>query len=88
MTFMTENLFWYKTCPFCNQGRLFIFKNLSTNRLYLHCEECERGYNDARNINSDSSFLTLEEDFEAVEATFEDIRQFKWHDLQINTVYK
>lgn len=85
---MTRTLLWYKTCPFCNQGRLFVFKNLNINKLYLHCEECERGYYDPNQINIENSFLTLQEDFEAVEATWDDIKEHKWDELQINTVYE
>lgn len=85
---MPGTLLCYKTCPFCEQGRLFIFKNLKANRLYLHCEECERGYYDPTQINVENSFLTLEEDFEAVVATWEDIKEYGWDELQINTVYE
>jgi hypothetical protein len=81
-----KKMFWYKTCPFCNQGRLFIFKNLSINKLYLHCEECERGYYDPQQINVENSFLTLQEEFEAVNATYDDLQEHKWETLRINTV--
>lgn len=71
-----KDLFWYKTCPFCNQGRLFLFKNLDDNTLYLHCEECERGYKDIKNISRENSFLTITEEYKAREATKEDIQEF------------
>lgn len=32
---------WYKTCPTCRQGRLFIEYDTTEKRLVLHCEECE-----------------------------------------------
>jgi len=85
---MKRKLLWYKTCPFCNQGRLFIFKNLDANKLYLHCEECERGYYDPNQISVENSFLTLQEDFEAIAATPEDIKEYGWGKLQISTVYE
>ncbi len=85
---MTRKLLWYKTCPFCNQGRLFIFMNLEANKLYLHCEECERGYYDPSQINIENSFLTLQEDFEAIKARPEDIKQYGWDKLSINTIYE
>lgn len=68
--------FWFKQCPFCDQGRLFVFKNLDKNILYLHCEECERGYDDFDNIEKSNSFSTLDEEDDAVEATMEDIKEF------------
>lgn len=85
---MTRKLLWYKTCPFCNQGRLFIFKNLGINKLYLHCEECERGYYDPNKIKEENSFLTLQENFEAIAATLEDIKEHGWDKFQINTIYE
>ncbi len=73
-----KHLFWLKTCPLCKQGRLFVFKNQSNGKLYLHCEECEEGYYNPEEINRENSFLTLTEDFEATGATAEDIKEFKW----------
>lgn len=81
-----KELFWYKTCPFCNQGRLFLYKNLDKNSLYLHCEECERGYNNLNKVEKDNSFLTLTEDFEAIEATTEDIRKFNLNENDFQKV--
>ena len=76
---------WYKTCPFCDhQGRLFLYKNLDANKLYLHCEECERGYYDPNQINVLNSFLTLTEEFEAEAASLEDLKKHHWDHLEIN----
>ena len=77
--------FWFKICPFCNQGRLFVFKNTTDNKLYLHCEECERGYYNLEKLNSENSFLTLTEKFEAVEANFDDLKKFKWDKYNFGT---
>ena len=85
---MVKKLLWFKTCPFCNQGRLFIFKNLNANRLYLHCEECESGYYDPEKLNVENSFLTLQSEFETAEATYDDLRKYKWEYLQINVVFE
>ncbi len=85
---MIRKLFWYKTCPFCNQGRLFLYKNLNLNKLYFHCEECERGYYDSEKINIENSFLTLIEEFEAIAATDNDIKEHKLDGLQLNFVYE
>jgi hypothetical protein len=79
-------MYWYKSCPFCNQGRLFVFKNLDNNKLYLHCEECERGYEDPAKIESTHSFLTLSENFEAVAATDDDIKNAGWEILELKTL--
>jgi len=81
-----ENAFWYKICPFCNQGRLFVFKNLDSNKLYFHCEECERGYYGEKKINKQDSFLTLLENFDSVIASKDDIVQFGWNTLDLKLV--
>lgn len=80
-----EEQYWLKQCPFCNQGRLFVYKNLNKNVLYLHCEECERGYYDFVNVEKINSFLTLTDDFDATIATAEDIKNFG---LDINKFIK
>lgn len=37
---------WYKPCPRCRQGRLFIMKYDDSDALLLLCEECEWAYKD------------------------------------------
>src|SRR5690606_41127534 len=32
--------YWYRLCPTCDQGRLFVKKRVSDDTLYLLCEEC------------------------------------------------
>jgi hypothetical protein len=75
--------YWYKTCPFCRQGRLFVFKNLDIDELYLHCDECERGYLNPSNLETENSFLTLDTDFNAIEATMKDIKVAGWDKLEL-----
>lgn len=69
---------WYKACPFCEQGWIDVWKNLDTEKLYLHCGECERGYYNPEQLDVDHSFLTLLEDYKAQVATEEDIMKFGW----------
>ena len=83
-----KTLFWYKTCPFCGQGRLFVFKNIDRNKLYLHCEECETGYYDLEKLDKEHSFLTLLEDFKSIEASQDDILKSKWRDLKFISIVK
>lgn len=57
--------FWNRECPFCRQGRLLIAKDVTRGALYLHCEECERGWRDPETADdAKASFLTLDEEFE------------------------
>ena len=77
--------FWYRTCPVCEQGRLLLFKDLTANRLYLHCEECEWGWHDPeRAADKDAGFLTLDQQFEAAPASVDDIQSFGWERYAVN----
>lgn len=73
-------VYWYRTCPHCDgQGRLIITKDVTANRLYLHCDECEWGWRDPERVdNADAKFLTLNESFGAEDATREDIGRHGW----------
>jgi hypothetical protein len=71
-------MFWYTQCPFCQQGRLYLWKNVTADRLYLHCEECERGFAHPDRLTAPDSFLTLTQDFEGAAARWEDICAAGW----------
>jgi hypothetical protein len=77
--------YWYRTCPICRQGRLLIFKDLTRNELYLHCEECEWGWRDPDAAESrGAAFLTLDEEFESAPATAEDLVFFTWQKYAVH----
>jgi hypothetical protein len=38
--------YWYKCCPRCKQGQLFIELNRTTNSLILLCDECYWAFSD------------------------------------------
>jgi hypothetical protein len=65
-------------CPFCRQGRLFLFRNLATDGVYAHCEECEWGYVTPSDIEVKSGFLTLPDDDDADYATIDEISRSVW----------
>lgn len=75
-----KTYYWMRTCVHCNgQGRLLIMKDLSTNSLYLHCEECEWGWRDPEKADDVGwAFLTLDEDFEAEPASSAEIERHGW----------
>lgn len=77
-------MIWYTTCRFCQQGRLYLFKNLTTQQLYLHCEECERGFENPERLEVADSFLTLTREYEATAATWDDIRAAGWEGYAIH----
>lgn len=76
-------MYWYKLCPACRQGRLFVYRDTTNKRLYLHCEECETGFESPSHAdNAGPGFSTLTEDFHAVEASMSDIHEMGWADYE------
>jgi hypothetical protein len=73
-----KKIFWFKICPFCRQGRLFIYRKLNKDQLYFHCEECEREYYHPENIDMEHAVLNLSEDKTTIEATEADLNRFGW----------
>ena len=69
----------HRICSCCGKGRLFVYKNTVVDCLYLHCQECEYGWDNAEQwYDRDSAFLTRTEDFEAVPASWYDIEDQLW----------
>jgi hypothetical protein len=74
-----ERNYWLRVCPFCEQGRLFVFLDTDQDTLYLHCEECESGWRRPEDVDHpDRRFLTLDEDFDARLPTHEEIVARGW----------
>ena len=71
-------LYWYKSCQHCGQGRLFLYLDTTNDNIYLHCEECEWGWRDPENLNTEAGFLTIDENFDAIPAIMDDIIRFSW----------
>ncbi|MCC5850392.1 MAG: hypothetical protein JJU29_20080 [Verrucomicrobia bacterium] len=82
--------FWYRLCPHCSgQGRLLITEDLTNERLYLHCEECDWGWIDPAMAHDVSKgFLTILEDFETKNPTFETIRSFGWEKYALHAFHE
>lgn len=68
------------TCPQCShQGRLFLQKDLTSQTLYAHCEECEWGFRAPEDIeHPHRAFLTLLEEFETENPTEDEISRSPW----------
>ena len=60
-------------CPACNQGRLAFLKNTTADKLYLHCEECEMGWDRPDQVGVTPGYLTIEMDFETAAPTIDEI---------------
>ena len=79
-----SSCFWYKDCPGCNEGRLFIVEDLTNHRLYLHCEECEAGFLDPLDLTT--NFLTLDLDYTCSLADMQTIKNYKWQAFALHEV--
>lgn len=74
-----EKYYWYENCPACKQGRLIITRDITHERLYLHCEECEMGWlNPSDTDQNINGFLTLLVDFETENPKLETIQKHNW----------
>lgn len=74
-----EKYYWYKNCPSCNQGRLILTNDITNERLYLHCEECEMGWLTPSDADENKNgFLTLLVDFETTNPSLELIERHGW----------
>ena len=74
-------IYWYKSCSICGQGRLYIWKDITHERLYLHCEECEWGWLNPLDANDrDKAFLTIDMDFESESVDIDTIRMYGWEE--------
>lgn len=71
-------------CPSCRQGRLFLFRNLTTGDVYGHCEECEQGYLTPDELEAKGGgFLTLVDDADAEWATEEEVGRSVWANYKL-----
>jgi hypothetical protein len=62
-----------------HQGRLVVMVDLTRDRLYLHCEECESGWCDLWKVGDPNTrFLTTDEEFEARVAIENDLHHYGW----------
>lgn len=44
--------YWYCPCVACRgQGRLVIMRNRDTEKLFLHCDECMRAWDNPRDVH-------------------------------------
>jgi hypothetical protein len=81
-----EKYYWYKECPNCHQGRLILTEDITNKRIYLHCEECERGWLNPNEIDDLSkSFLTINIDYETENPNIKKIEDYGWKDIAKNS---
>ncbi|NTA40307.1 hypothetical protein [Agrobacterium salinitolerans] len=73
-------------CTSCRQGRLFLFRNLATEDIYAHCEECEWGYLTPAEIEAKGGYLTLLEEFDAEYAVSDAISRSVWANYTVVAV--
>lgn len=73
-------------CTFCRQGRLFLFRNLTTDDIYAHCEECEWDTLPPTDIEGNGGFLALLEEFDADYAKSDAISRSFWANYTVVAV--
>ncbi len=84
-----EKYYWYDECANCRQGRLILTEDTTNKRIYLHCEECEYGWLNPKEINETSKgFLTLEEEFETESPNLETIKKYGWETVARNSFHE
>jgi len=72
--------YWYKVCPRCHQGRLFIMKYRDRSDLLLLCEECEWAYDHPRDATTtENGFLGLDIDSEFADGA--EISRARWKEF-------
>lgn len=82
-----EKYYWYKVCPICDgQGRLFLMEDISRERIYLHCEECEFGFLEPLKLKSEKNFLTLSDTFKYKFADYKTIEKYGWKEFALNQI--
>jgi hypothetical protein len=76
---MDQDKYWYRICPRCKQGGLVITEDITHNRLYLHCNECEIGFiHPEESDDVSKGFETYKEDFDTRIPSLDRIREFGW----------
>jgi hypothetical protein len=69
--------YWYRACPRCKQGQLFIELNRSSNSLILICDECYWAFSDPDSCDDvDNGDFGM--DLHVVEPSLEEINVRGW----------
>jgi hypothetical protein len=76
--------YWFKNCPRCRQGRLFLMRLCETGALYLHCEECEWAWDDPA-LATDPTRGKLGIDLDGEYASAQQIGEMGWQAYADNT---
>ena len=77
--------YWYKICPTCQEGRLFVKRRNDNSGLYLLCEECFCSFDTPADA-SDGNNCREGMDAQGVYATDKDISKYKWCDFALQEV--
>lgn len=75
---------WFRNCPRCQQGRLFVMRSREQGAFYLHCEECEWAWDDPLSAG-DPARGTLGIDRDDDPASVEDLAGTAWRAFACRT---
>lgn len=83
-----KKLFWLdKNCSVCEQGRLFITEDITNERLYLHCEECEMAWLNPEEAGiADKGFLAINPNFKTRMPGIDKIQKFGWTKYKLKSI--
>lgn len=66
-----------KWCPFCDQGWVIIVREISTQKLYCCCDECETEWNNPQNCLENIHY-SVNQFGRYEKPTYEEISKLKW----------
>lgn len=80
-------MFWFRTCPVCDQGLLFIEEDIARQELVFHCDECEWVFRNAGEVESRRpSFLSEITDVDLRRADFATIQRYGWQKFAVHSL--
>lgn len=77
--------YWYRLCPTCEQGRLFVNRRADCQSLYLLCEECYCAFRGPAEA-SDGKNCQEGMDIQGEDASHEDIVRYGWSEYSFQEV--
>lgn len=72
--------YWYRICPVCDEGRLFVEVREEDKKIFLSCEECYTSWEKPEDVgNSAKEFFGI--DILSHHADEKELREAGWRDM-------
>jgi hypothetical protein len=72
--------YWYRNCPICEQGRLFVEIQDDSKKAFLTCEECYSSWDAPQEVGVKKSYLAL--DIGSHRANDSEFEKTGWRDMR------